>query len=39
MMMLLLINVEFMIYMLWMLFGICLCWKSTKLVVINVMFD
>jgi len=37
-MMLLLINVEFMIYMLWMMLGICLWWESMKLIVINAMF-
>jgi len=34
MMLLLLINVEFMIYMLWMLLGVCWWWKSMKLIVI-----
>jgi len=38
MMMLLMINDEFMIYMIWMLLGICLYWEFIKLVVRNVIF-
>jgi len=37
-MMLLLIDDEFMIYVLWMLLGTCLWWESMKMIVRNVKF-